>query len=53
MSSIPSKIQINEEGPREGFQFEKSVIPTARKIALIDSLSETGLNRIQIGRAHV
>ena len=48
MSSIPSKIQINEEGPREGFQFEKSVIPTARKIALIDSLSETGLNRIQI-----
>ena len=48
MSSIPSKIQINEEGPREGFQFEKAVIPTARKIALIDSLSETGLNRIQI-----
>jgi len=48
MSDIPTKIQINEEGPREGFQFEKSVIPTARKIELIDSLSETGLNRIQI-----
>lgn len=48
MSDIPKKIQINEEGPREGFQFEKGVIPTQRKIELIDSLSETGLNRIQI-----
>jgi hydroxymethylglutaryl-CoA lyase len=48
MSSIPSKVQINEEGPREGFQFEKGQIPTARKIELIDSLSQTGLNRIQI-----
>ena len=48
MSNIPTKVQINEEGPREGFQFEKGVIPTERKIELIDSLSETGLNRIQI-----
>lgn len=48
MSSLPTRIQINEEGPREGFQFEKGVIPTARKIELIDSLSETGLNHIQI-----
>ncbi len=48
MSDIPTKVQINEEGPREGFQFEKGVIPTERKIELINSLSETGLNRIQI-----
>ncbi len=48
MPSIPSKVQINEEGPREGFQIEKNPIPTARKIELIDSLSRTGLNRIQI-----
>jgi hydroxymethylglutaryl-CoA lyase len=48
MAMIPTKVQINEEGPREGFQFEKGAIPTARKIELIDSLSETGLNRIQI-----
>ena len=48
MSSLPTKVQINEEGPREGFQIEKGNIPTARKIELIDSLSETGLNRIQI-----
>lgn len=45
---LPTSIQINEEGPREGFQFEKGAIPTARKIELIDSLSQTGLNHIQI-----
>jgi hydroxymethylglutaryl-CoA lyase len=48
MSDLPSSIQITEEGPREGFQFEKGPIPTARKIALIDTLSQTGLSHIQI-----
>jgi hydroxymethylglutaryl-CoA lyase len=48
MSDIPTRVQINEEGPREGFQFEKGPIPTARKIELIDALSETGLNHIQV-----
>ncbi len=48
MSDIPTRVQINEEGPREGFQFEKGPIPTARKIALIDALSTTGLNHIQV-----
>ena len=48
MSDIPTHVQINEEGPREGFQFEKGADPTARKIALIDALSETGINHIQV-----
>ena len=48
MSDFPKFVQINEEGPREGFQFEKGPIPTERKIELIDALSETGLNHIQI-----
>jgi len=48
MSDLPSAVQIVEEGPREGFQFEKGIIPTARKIALIDALSQTGLDHIQI-----
>ena len=46
--TLPSKVQINEEGPREGFQFEKHHIPTQRKIELVDSLSKTGLNQIQV-----
>ena len=48
MSDFPKHVQINEEGPREGFQFEKGPIPTDRKIELIDALSETGLNHIQV-----
>jgi hydroxymethylglutaryl-CoA lyase len=48
MSDLPKAIVIGEEGPREGFQIEKGAIPTARKIALIDALSLTGLREIQV-----
>ncbi len=48
MSDFPKFVQINEEGPREGFQFEKGPISTARKVELIDALSDTGLNHIQV-----
>jgi hydroxymethylglutaryl-CoA lyase len=48
MPTLPQRIHINEEGPREGFQFEKGAIPTSRKIELIDTLSHTGLDHIQI-----
>jgi hydroxymethylglutaryl-CoA lyase len=48
MSELPKSVHINEEGPREGFQFEKGHIATTRKIALIDALSQTGLDHIQI-----
>ena len=48
MSDLPKAIRINEEGPREGFQFEKGPIATARKIDLINALSLTGLKQIQI-----
>jgi hydroxymethylglutaryl-CoA lyase len=48
MSDLPAAVHITEEGPREGFQFEKGFIPTARKIALIDALSQTGIDHIQI-----
>ncbi len=47
MSDLPKSVRINEEGPREGFQFEKGPIATACKIELIDSLSRTGLKQIQ------
>jgi hydroxymethylglutaryl-CoA lyase len=48
MTDLPSSVRITEEGPREGFQFEKGAIATARKIALIDALAQTGLDHIQI-----
>ncbi|MFZ3357476.1 MAG: hydroxymethylglutaryl-CoA lyase [Xanthobacteraceae bacterium] len=48
MSDLPAKVHITEEGPREGFQIEKGAIATARKVALIDALAATGIDRIQI-----
>ena len=48
MLAFPTKIHINEEGPREGFQIEKAAIPTARKVEFIDALAKTGLDHIQI-----
>jgi hydroxymethylglutaryl-CoA lyase len=40
-------VEIVEEGPREGFQFERGPIETAGKIKLINALAATGLKRIQ------
>lgn len=48
MPTFPKRVHIKEEGPREGFQIEKTLIPTERKIEFIDALSETGLDTIQI-----
>jgi hydroxymethylglutaryl-CoA lyase len=48
MRQLPATVTIHEVGPREGFQFEQGPIPTDRKIALVDALSETGLKRIQV-----
>jgi len=48
MSDLPKAVRITEEGPREGFQIEKGPIATARKIELINALSQTGLDHIQI-----
>ena len=48
MSDMPKFVQLNEEGPREGFQIEKGPISTARKVELIDALSQTGLSQIQV-----
>ena len=47
MSDLPDRVDINEEGPREGFQIEPGPIPAADKIALVDALSGTGVRHIQ------
>ena len=44
---MPASVRIVEVGPRDGLQNEKTVIPTADKIALIDRLSATGLRTIE------
>ena len=44
---IPKKVLLREEGPREGFQFHKQVIPTAAKLRLIQALCQTGISSIE------
>jgi hydroxymethylglutaryl-CoA lyase len=46
--SIPDAVQIREVGPRDGFQNEPEVIPTERKVELIDMLARTGLRRLEV-----
>lgn len=48
MSDFPSVIEIHEEGPREGFQYEKRIFPLADRVALVNALSRTGLKQIQV-----
>jgi hydroxymethylglutaryl-CoA lyase len=45
--ALPSSVRIVEVGPRDGLQNEKTIIPTAAKIELIDRLSATGLQAIE------
>ena len=40
-------VRIVEVGPRDGLQNEKTLVPAADKIALIDRLSATGLQSIE------
>ena len=47
MSGTPNKVRIVEVGPRDGLQNEKTIVPTPVKIALIDRLSDTGLQTIE------
>lgn len=47
--SLPKRIKILEVGPREGFQFVKTVrIPLEEKVKLVDALSETGVPEIEV-----
>ena len=45
---LPKRVQIKEVGPRDGLQNEDAFIPTEQKIQLIDRLSETGLDYIEV-----
>ncbi|GLR89728.1 hydroxymethylglutaryl-CoA lyase [Bradyrhizobium iriomotense] len=48
MADLPNEVEIQEEGPREGFQIEPGPIASADKIRLIEALAQTGLRHIQV-----
>jgi hydroxymethylglutaryl-CoA lyase len=48
MGELPQTVRIREVGPRDGFQNEPEVIPTAEKVRLIGMLAATGLGRLEV-----
>ena len=45
---LPSAVKIVEVGPRDGFQMEKTFIPTGTKIELINALARCGFSRMEV-----
>jgi hydroxymethylglutaryl-CoA lyase len=48
MSPLPGEVRIREVGPRDGFQNEPEVIPTADKVRLVNRLARTGIQRLEV-----
>jgi hydroxymethylglutaryl-CoA lyase len=44
----PEQVRIREVGPRDGFQNEPEVISTDDKVALVELLAASGLERIEV-----
>jgi len=45
---LPKHVTLKEVGPRDGLQNEKTHMATADKVQLVDLLSQTGLNYIEV-----
>ena len=45
---MSDRVEIREVGPRDGFQNEPEVIPTAEKVRLIELLARTGVRRLEV-----
>ena len=48
MPDYPARVDIHEEGPREGFQSEPAGFSVADRAALVEALAESGLRQIQV-----
>src|SRR5947209_5861935 len=48
MSDLPAAVRIREVGPRDGFQNEPEIVPTAEKVRLIEMLAGSGLPRLEV-----
>ncbi|KAK3683524.1 hypothetical protein B0T22DRAFT_468099, partial [Podospora appendiculata] len=46
---LDNRVKLVEVGPRDGLQNEKTIIPLATKINLIERLARTGLSTIEAG----
>lgn len=46
--SHPRTIEVNEVGPRDGLQIEKTIVDTDAKVAFVNALSHCGFKRIEV-----
>ena len=46
--AVPSEVSIYEVGPRDGLQNEKVVLPTDRKLEMIEGAVDAGIGRVEI-----
>ncbi len=45
---VPEHVSIYEVGPRDGLQNEKVILPTERKLELIEGAVQSGIKRVEI-----
>jgi len=48
VADYPERVRVREVGPRDGFQNEPEVIPTAEKVRLIGMLADAGFSRMEV-----
>ncbi len=48
IKNIPEKVTLIEVGPRDGFQFESTLISTELKVQMIEDLADAGISHIQV-----
>lgn len=46
-ASLPDRVSVYEVSPRDGLQNEPVVVPTNKKVRLLDALAASGLKRIE------
>jgi hydroxymethylglutaryl-CoA lyase len=49
LHNLPTRVSIREVGPRDGLQNEDVILTTDQKVSLINALSTTGLELIEVG----
>ena len=47
-NNFPQKVTVIEVGPRDGFQYESTIIPTELKVQIIEDLVDAGISHIQV-----
>jgi hydroxymethylglutaryl-CoA lyase len=47
-ASVPDEVSIYEVGPRDGLQNEKQILPSDKKLELIEGIVDAGIRRVEI-----